>query len=151
MVTHDGTADDSTTLQYTDFGFAIPAAATLDGIAVALTHSEEVDGLVDSVYMLLSGGTKSTSAIPNTLGVTTFGGPTDKWSVGGPSIATINSSTWGVQLYATLAGEPTPGDYNGYRYDVVALTITVYYTVAGQALRVSRVPLNSFVQGSRVP
>lgn len=152
---HDGTNDYANLLTVNTFGFAIPSTAVINGVEVSLLHSEDYDGEIESVGIALlnvsSVGSKFISTVPNSIGISTLGSSTDTWFSGSLTPTNVNNSAFGCSVNALLAVEPTPGDYvNGY-YSIDKVTITIYYTVAGQALRVSRVPLNSFVQGALVP
>lgn len=120
-------------LYMTDFGFSIPAGATIDGITVTMNRWRETatgGGIQDS-QVTLSGGTlagdnKAEAGLWSTsdTNVDTFGGASDTWG-NTWTPAQINSSNFGVTLrvYNTHTSSEREA-----RVDYV--TITVTYTEA---------------------
>lgn len=123
-------------LRCTNFGFTIPAGATIDGIKVEVERKQVQNdaswNIVDFSVLIVKGG--STTGSDKSLGdvwVTsdaykTFGGTTDKW--GTTWTATdINASNFGVQL---RAGTDADFGFDTNTASVDHVRITVYYTAA---------------------
>lgn len=117
-------------LKATNFGFAIPTDATIDGIEVSIERvkvgSGETSSCVDTVVSLVIEGTVSGSNLadtvtqwPTTDGVKTYGGASNLWGLT-PTPSQLNASTSGAVLSATTAL------LTAARVD--AITMTVYYT-----------------------
>ena len=135
-VTLGGTGDGTYWLHITNFGFAIPSDATINGITVKFRRKSNTanDIVTDSIRLFNSAGAGTllgaakppTYALwPTTAAVETFGGAADLWSWT-PVIATINSSTFGVQI-AAIDDASGSGDIPAI--EVVWINIT--YTAAG--------------------
>lgn len=94
-------------LHITNFGFSIPAGSTINGITVKVRRkcSSTNDWFTQQCRLVNSGSilgvTKNVggSFWPTTAAIETFGGSSDLWSWT-PVLATINSSTFGIQFYA---------------------------------------------------
>jgi hypothetical protein len=131
-------------LKATNFGFAIPTGATIDGVTVSierkaadrLTHRH----VVDSVVRLVVGGTVSgdNKADTSTFWPTptrdysaSYGGAADLWGLT-LSAADVNGADFGVVLSATSAG--SIGTTSG---SVDHITVTITYT---EGVRVPRAP-----------
>jgi hypothetical protein len=96
-------------LHITNFGFSIPTGSTINGITVKVRRkcSSTNDWFTQQCRLVNSGSilgvTKNVGGSfnywPTTAAIETFGGSADLWSWT-PVIATINSSTFGIQIYA---------------------------------------------------
>lgn len=141
VTAEDGTATTCTPIaitnyiKATNFGFSIPAGATINGIQVEWKRASDGGVMIDSRVRIVKGGTigatdKSTGAIWTTMTLTwdSFGGATELWGHVWTD-TDINASTFG----AVLAGDAGAGDTG----NVDACRITVYYTAAagGSALQ----------------
>jgi len=122
-------------LKATNFGFSVPAGATIDGVAVSIErkagHDSTLRNVVDSVVKLVVGGTVSgnnkaatSTKWPTSDGSVSYGGAADLWGLT-PSAADVNGSDFGVVLSATSAG--SNGKTSG---SVDHITITVTYTAS---------------------
>ena len=118
-------------LQITNFGFSIPTGATINGITVKVRRrcSSSNDWLTTDVRLVNSGVLLGTAKFiggsywPSIAAVETIGGASDLWGWT-PVIATINSSTFGVQF----SGEDdATGSDTAY---VEALWMNITYTEA---------------------
>lgn len=96
-------------LHITNFGFSIPVGSTINGITVKVRRkcSSTNDWFITEIRLVNSGTLLGTTKIsgsatywPTTAAIETFGGVSDLWGWT-PVIATINSSTFGIQVYAT--------------------------------------------------
>lgn len=133
-VTLGGTGDGTYWLHITNFGFAIPPDATINGITVKFRRKSNTanDVVTDSIRLVNSGtllgaAKPPTYAFwPTTAAVETFGGASDLWNWTNPPVATINSSTFGVQI-AAIDDSSGSGDIPAI--EVVWINIT--YTAAG--------------------
>ncbi len=117
----------------TNYGFSVPAGATIDGIAVEVNRNSSSNnlgfGVNDSSVRLIKGGSISgnNNAVPGTWGTSmstvTYGGVSDKWG-NTWTPADINASNFGVafSVYNSyfVASRTATVDY---------LKITVYYTL----------------------
>jgi hypothetical protein len=133
--------DKSYVLRCTNFGFAVPAGATIDGILVTLEW-RDTTGIYDPIEDILIQLTKDgASRVGNNLAE--YGNPTYSWSTTTRGAvdalwgtkwtpSEVNASTFGVHLAVAPLGT------NGhYLVDYVGLTI--YYTEGGgPAGRVAR-------------
>ncbi len=125
-------------LQATNFGFSIPAAATITGIQVTIgryqsTGSGTAD-IQDNAVSLIQGGTvggsnRGATSInwPTSEGAATYGTTTDLWGRTWTP-AQINASNFGVELRV----DNTSGFRSRTAY-VDYMTITVTYTCATPA------------------
>lgn len=122
-------AGSSNVLQLTEFGFAIPATATIDGIeGVIKANYSTGDGCQLITIRLLIGGvaagdTKGPQALTTTNTNYTFGGAADLWGLT-PTVAQVNATDFGVQV----AGQEIGGE-NGTIVRIDFVSINVYYTV----------------------
>jgi hypothetical protein len=137
-------------IKATNFGFSIPAAATINGIVVEVKKIETpIDGeMFDDVIKLVKGGTvqgnnKSTGASwPTSEQYSSYGGTSDLWGLGWIS-DDINSSNFGV----VVAGAGT-GSMGGVMASVNHIRITVYYTGGSYIKTVSNAPRGTGVSNS---
>lgn len=114
-------------LKATNFGFAIPSGATIDGIVVAIEKSATVgSSVVDSQVRIVKGGTigatdkASGTNWPTTDAYSTYGSSSDLWGETWTH-TDINASTFGAALSAAwVANTPTA--------NVDHIRITVHYT-----------------------
>lgn len=96
-------------LHITNFGFSITAGSTINGITVKVRRkcSSTNDWFTQECRLVNSGSILGTtknvggspSHWPTTAAVETFGSTSDLWGWT-PVLATINSSTFGIQFYA---------------------------------------------------
>jgi hypothetical protein len=111
----------------TDFGFAIPAGSTIDGIQVAWERHSS-GGLIADQYVFsvqagtitgnnLSAGASWTGGPPDAPAV--FGGPTELWGLSWTH-ADINASTFGMAI--------SPLGFPGVTAAVDSCQVTVFYT-----------------------
>lgn len=119
----------SNPLQLTNYGFAIPSTAVIDGIKVDVTHAEQQASTY--AYLIKTGGVhagnqKDTSAPFVTPATRTVGGANDLWGASWTP-ADINNSGFGIELNSTETHDPADSDYW-----VDACRITVYWHVANQ-------------------
>jgi len=122
-------------LEATDFGFSIPAGATIDGIECFIERKYGTAAVRDTkVYIRNgdgSGGIGSTNKAdtgsdwPSSDGTATYGSSSDAWGETW-TVAKINSSDFGVVLACQLTGFSMTG---GEAY-VDHISIKVYYTTA---------------------
>ena len=121
-------------LQATNFGFAIPTLATIDGITVVIGRYGTTDfgnDVRDNIVRLVQGGTIVGSNYattgtdwPSTEGTATYGSATDLWGTTWTA-AQINAANFGVVLSATSTNSRTA--YVDY------MQVTVAYTYGGEA------------------
>lgn len=114
-------------LQATDFGFEIPAGATIDGIELATEMKDSANGNFNVARLVKDGATpvgddKAPDVeVPATDTVYTLGDASDLWAESWTADE-INASTFGSTF------DFTAGSFFGLSVDYV--TITVYYTEA---------------------
>lgn len=129
-------AADTNYLKATNFGFAIPSGATINGVSVSFERKKVVgapNSVLDSVVKLVKGGTvsgtnKSAGATwNNTEGTVTFGGAADLWGLT-LTDTDVNASTFGVVLSATMAAITGKSACVAY---VDFISITIDYTAGG--------------------
>lgn len=125
-------AQQSQFLEATNFGFAIPAGSTIDGIVAEIERASSSVAssvsVVDVNVYIIKGGTRQTiqdKASP-TLWTTTdtyavYGGATDLWGVSWTD-SDINASNFGVALKCK------PSGLASRTASVDHVRITVYYT-----------------------
>ena len=115
-------------LKATNFGFAIPAGATIDGIEVRFERQKSgASSVTDVDVMIVKGGAISVTDLSAGAAwnneadqLDTFGGATELW--GETWTATdINASNFGVVVAATSAGATALVD---------SVDIKIYYTAA---------------------
>jgi hypothetical protein len=118
-------------LKATNFGFAIPSGATIDGIAVAIERKDNFNRARDERVRLVKGGVvQSTdkavgSLYPTTDAVANYGGAADTWG-GGWTDSDINSSGFGLVLQCLNTNVKDSASVA-----VDHITITVHYTEGG--------------------
>ena len=120
----------SNTLRVTNFGFAIPAGATINGITVRIERRAITSGGVVQDYRIQlrkSGGVAgddkaSATAWPATDAVATYGGVADLWGTTWTATE-VNNSGFGVEIEAV-------GTVNPMTAQVDYVTIQVSYTAA---------------------
>lgn len=118
-------------LKATEFGFAIPAGATIDGITVAVERkgTQAQTGVKDSEVKIVKGGTIGTTnklsadIWPTTDAYKTYGGATDLWGETWTS-TDINATNFGMVILATL-------DTLDETASVDHIRITINYTETG--------------------
>ena len=151
----DGTT--SKDLDCTNFGFNLPAGATINGITASIERygSGQVADL--SIKLLNGDGAggesaqdKSTGTIWGAEGVTTFGSPTDTWGESWTA-SEVNSSNFGVRIQC----EGITGDYDADTAYIDHVQITVYFSSNIKAgnlevkeIRVGDNPLSNIAAGS---
>ena len=118
-------------LDLTNFGFAIPAGATLEGVEVEIERHAPAGGAQDEVVHLMLAGSPDTTenkALTSTAwpasdpnSYQSYGGATDKWSIGGLSESDVENSGFG----ACLCVEATADNTDAY---VDHVQITVHYS-----------------------
>ncbi len=124
-------------LKATNFGFAIPSGATINGVTVSIerkaSHSASSRRVNDSIIKLVKGGTvsgdnKSAGAQwPTTEATDTFGGASDLWGLT-LTDTDVNDSTFGVVLSAQIL-KPVGKGLSSGSVDFISITIT--YTEGG--------------------
>lgn len=114
----------------TNFGFSIPAGATIDGIVVGVERKEgsTFEDITDSSIRLYKGSfvgdNKATGTEwPTALTYADYGGAADTWSAG-LTAADVNASTFGVGISAVCSVA------FGGTASIDHIRITVYYTEA---------------------
>jgi len=123
-------------LRATNFGFSIPAGATIDGVTVSIErkagNNTNLRYVVDSVVRLVVGGTISGdnkantgSRWPTSDASASYGGAADQWGLT-LSATDVNGTGFGVVLSATSGG--SNGSTTG---SVDHITITITYTQGG--------------------
>lgn len=122
--------DTSQYLKSTNFGFAIPSGATIDGIIVKWERAVTMGTAADARVRIVKGGVigateKSVGAIwAPAMQLDSFGGAADLWGESW-SYSDINASDFG----AVVAGLETSG-FAGCTLAVDYCEITVHYTAA---------------------
>lgn len=126
-------------LKATNFGFAIPSGATINGVSVSIERKKVVgnpNSVEDSVIKLVKGGTVSgtnksaTATWNNTEGVVTFGGASDLWGLS-LTDSDVNASNFGVVISASMVviiGKAACVAYVDF------ISITIDYTTGGGGL-----------------
>lgn len=115
-------------LKATNFGFSIPAGATINGILVEWKTQNSGGTFTDNSIKIVQGGTISGNENangtnwPRTLQYVGYGSSTDLWGLSWAS-SDINSSGFGA-----VASVNVPGSTSTLQVDYVR--ITVYYTAA---------------------
>lgn len=124
-------------LEATNFGFSIPAGATIDGIEFLIQGREKTtsDDINDNEVKVIKGGVRGTEnkaaagEWPTTFTDRTYGGSADLWSESW-TYSDINASDFGVAFaaYSVLGGE--------MQVDYISCTITytTAATVTGESL-----------------
>ncbi len=118
-------------LKVTNFGFAIPSGATIDGITVTIERSAtQANRVNDSAVRIVKGGTigstdkGSATNWPTSDGSANYGGAADLWGETW-AYTDINNSGFGAAISASSTGSGT----RTARIDLI--TITVTYTEGG--------------------
>lgn len=120
----------------TNFGFSIPAGATINGIQVTVKKARNSSGtVVDNSVKLVKGGVISGNDKADTstnwsatLTNTTYGSASDLWGLSFTA-ADINASNFGVAFSGT---ESVAGPNPQQKIDAISITVT-YTPVAGQS------------------
>lgn len=129
----------SITLSLTNFGFAIPAGATIDGVVVEVERkvSSTARNPKDNNVQLIKGGASqgnnnaSGAVWPTADAYATYGGAADVWGLA-LTVADVNASNFGV----LVSVKRDAGAKGTTTYSVDHVRITVYYTeAAGGAAR----------------
>jgi hypothetical protein len=130
-------------LKVTNFGFTLPAEATILGITVRILRrgSGGIAGgeVVDDELRLIKGGTIEAadralpSAWPGATTMAIYGGPDDLWD-NSWAVADIIASNFGVALSAII-GPPVAGGSKGCKAEVEAISIYVAYVESGNENR----------------
>lgn len=136
-------------LKATNFGFSIPAGATIDGIIVKWERAVTAGTAIDNRVRIVKGGAvgsteKSTGAAwAPAIQLDSFGGAADLW---GESwlYSDINASDFG----AVIAGLESSG-FAGCTLAVDYCEITIYYTVAATTVE-GQLVVTAFAARSRV-
>jgi hypothetical protein len=122
-------------LEASNFGFAVPANATITGILVEIIRVSGAVGVKDARVRLLIGGTVQSAADRASLvawasAPTTqaYGGSTDLWGQAAITPAQVNAANFGVAL--SVNGNDTAS--------VDALRITVYYALPKDLVTLAR-------------
>jgi hypothetical protein len=141
----DGTANIlaySHYLKLTNFGFAVPSGATINGIQATILRSSNFvdDGMGNDRYIndnvirlykagVLSGSNYGSYAAnwPTTKATATYGGSSDLWGTTW-TYSDVNNANFGIGIQAMLEND---GTYNNAIARVYSLQITVYYTTSG--------------------
>lgn len=126
------TNDVSEVLWASNFGFTVPAGATIDGLVVEIDRRCSTGGAVDfrvqfydtSIGAVQGDNKASVSAWPTTLSVATYGGATDTWGIAGIDSTFVNQTDFGLFLSAQATGNNTD-------VQVDFMRVTVHYTAAG--------------------
>jgi hypothetical protein len=131
----------ATSFKVTDLGFQIPSDATISGITVKVERSATTASAMKdtNVQLVVSGGQigsgKTNSSFWGTSdGSVTYGSASDVWGQA-PTVAEVNSSSFGVQIDAkNFAGSSTTA-----RLDYVEMTLN--YTLPGPTVGLSGSPI----------
>lgn len=127
-------ASSSEYLTATNFGFSVPAGATILGVTA--TFGKQRDGLggfvTDNVVSLVKGGTvignnKAGQGWTGTRTDYTYGAGDDLWGTS-LTVSDVNASNFGVAIAAMSANPVTPS--TAYVYTV---RVTVYYSIPSSA------------------
>lgn len=118
-------------LHATNFGFAIPAGSTIDGIVARVQRSRAgASAVTDQTIQLIVGGTRSGDNKADTItnwptsdANVDYGSSSVLWGLT-PTVAEVNGSTFGLAVRVTMAASAECS------VDVVWLDI--YYTPGGQ-------------------
>lgn len=115
----------------TNFGFAIPSGATIDGIVVEWKIAQTLNYVIDYAIRIVKGGTigstnKGRGLVPwpAALAYVSFGASNDLWGTTWTD-SDINGSTFGAVIAGTRFGGASP------EMQVDHCRITVHYTDAG--------------------
>lgn len=118
-------------LKATNFGFTIPAGATIDGIEVTVEHKgSSLNRITDNSIRLYKNGTgyvgdnKAFDSWSSADEVITYGGAADGWNAS-LSAADVNDAGFGVGVSATTTFSTQTGSIDH-------ITVKVYYTEQNQ-------------------
>ena len=121
-------------LRATNFGFDIPAGATIDGVKVTAelkaSSTDQTPAL--SSAQLVSGGSRAGQENTSNTNLTTSdadydrGGETDTWGMA-LSAATVNDSGFGVDIMVELLA-PSGGDLGPTTISCDKIAMTIYFT-----------------------
>jgi len=125
-------------LRATQFGFSIPAGATIDGLEARFERKAEIaDAIEDMDLHLVYGGSqrgidKAALMWSATEGYVTYGSPSDGW---GASLtqAIVNHSSFGIQI-SVLNSYEEEEDWRAY---VDHIQIRIYYTEVGTNIKIN--------------
>lgn len=116
-----------------NFGFDIPAIATIDGVVCTTECKRGTEALVSatSAYIYRNGAVGDNKATTYDYWGTTdsnivYGSPTDLWNLSWTP-ADVNNSSYGYVINAYYIGDP----YSAVNVYVDSMQMTVYYTLAG--------------------
>lgn len=130
-VVGQGTGQIGEYLKCTNFGFSIPAGATIDGITVDVElRSSQVNRVVDNAVRIVKGGTigstdrSSGTNWPTTETTRSYGSTSDLWGESW-TVADINASTFGFAISPSSTGA---GSRNA---EIDHVQITIEYTAGG--------------------
>ena len=126
-------------LDVSNFGFSIPAGATLNGYTVEIEMKASVALPTEMVANLRSAGADVGSSklgnAPTTEAYVTFGGASDKWGTA-LTVSNVNASTFEVRLTSNFGIDTVTVDVDHIR-------VTVHYTLPGMLpSKISRVAVN---------
>lgn len=148
-----GTIEYSYYLKATNFGFAIPTGATIDGISVSFEryghNTGEQQYVRDAIIKLVkndtvSGDNKAATSTrwPNTEGVYTYGGASDLWG-NTLTASDVNANNFGAVLQVVITNNTKMSIARGY---VDFMSITVTYTESGGGASAVPVIMNQYRQ-----
>lgn len=143
-------------LKSTNFGFAIPAGATITGIEVTVRRDSSsalfcIDGCgcgntVDNSVKIVQGGviagTEKADTItywPAPLTDKTYGGAADLWGLAW-TVAQINAANFGLVVSPKMKHAADGSTGHSQRGNIDCVKITVYYTTAGVSHKETRIP-----------
>ena len=128
-----GFSDKSDILRVTNFGFSVPALATIVGIEVSIDRDATGSGgclCYDfDVHLRKNDGTTGSNYAEtlidweNNPGVQAYGGASDLWGLS-LSDAEVNNTGFGVEIQVQGSGAPTTFTLP----EVTSVTMTVYYS-----------------------
>lgn len=126
-----GNSDESEYLRCTNYGFAIPAGATINGISVVIRRQvNRTDGgrvAQDNSVRLIQGGNvvgddkASGTDYTTSWEAASYGSPTDLWGTGW-TVADINSAQFGVVL-AAEKNNSGGGETQEVRVDLISISV----------------------------
>lgn len=127
-VTTSASATPCDYLDLTNFGFAVPSGATINGITVAIERSASTGNVQDDTVQLIKGGTASGTNKADTgtdwpatasEASVNYGGAADLWALS-LTDTDVNASNFGVRISAKTASAGA----NIPEIDFVSITIT---------------------------
>jgi hypothetical protein len=116
----------SDTFYVEGYGFSIPSAATINGVAATVTKAASGVVVDDEIKLVVNGspaGTNEASIVswPSTLTGVNYGGPADLWG-NALTPAIVNASNFGLALACLCS-------YSSAIAEVDSIGLTIYYTV----------------------